>query len=288
VTRRAVVADHPGIDANPFGYMIPVTDLNDAAMDYLDVFADEQFEGGPVYTRPSAMPMQSELWDLETLARAKRLADWMFEQFAWAASGMAVEVGAGIGTFSERLLDAGVESLLLIEPEEACADVLADRFGDDPRVRLVREQLPDAYSLVEQPESFDFVLCQNVLEHVREDGRSVAVMASVLRPGGRLCVLVPAGPRLFGPLDRVYGHERRYTRESLRAVVEGAGLRIIDLYSFNALAIPGWWVKNRIGARSLSTRSLAVYEALVPLWRSVERRVRLPWGLSLIAHAERP
>jgi SAM-dependent methyltransferase len=234
------------------------------------------------------MPEQSELWDLETLARARRLADWMFEQFAWAARGMAVEVGAGVGTFSERLLDAGVESLLLIEPEEACADVLADRFGEDPRVRLVREQLPDANSLLEQPQSFDFVLCQNVLEHVRDDGRAARVMASVLRPGGRLCVLVPAGPRLFGPLDHAYGHERRYTRDSLRAVVEGAGLRITDLYSFNALGIPGWWAKNRIGASSLSTRSLAVYEALLPLWRSVERRVRLPWGLSLIAHAERP
>jgi SAM-dependent methyltransferase len=234
------------------------------------------------------VPVQSELWDLETLARARRLADWMFEQFAWAASGMVVEVGAGIGTFSERLLDAGVESLLLIEPEEACADVLADRFGDDPRVRLVREHLPDAHSLLEQPESFDFVLCQNVLEHVREDGRAVEVMGSVLRPGGRLSMLVPAGPRLFGPLDRAYGHERRYTRASLRAVVERAELRIIDLYSFNALAIPGWWVKNRIGASSLGTRSLAVYEALLPLSRSVERHVRLPWGLSLIAHAERP
>ena len=246
-----------------------------------------ELDGGPAYTRPSAMPEQSELWDLETMAQARRLADWMFEQFAWAASGMAVEVGAGIGTFSERLLDA-VDSLLLIEPDEACADLLADRFGDDRRVRIVREQLPDANSLLEQPGSFDFVLCQNVLEHVREDGRAVGVMASVLRPGGRLCVLVPAGPRLFGPLDRAYGHERRYTRDSLRAVVEGAELRIIDLYSFNALGIPGWWAKNRMGASSLSTRSLVVYEALLPLWRSVERRVRLPWGLSLIAHAERP
>lgn len=234
------------------------------------------------------MHEQPELWDLETLARARRLADWMFEQFAWAARGAVVEVGAGIGTFSERLLHAGIESLLLIEPDEACVHVLADRFGDDPRVRLVREQLPDANSLLEQPQGFDFVLCQNVLEHVREDGRAVEVMASALRPGGRLCVLVPAGPRLFGPLDREYGHERRYTRESLRAVVEGPGLQITDLYSFNALGIPGWWAKNRTGASSLGTRSLAVYETLLPLWRPVERRVRLPWGLSLIAHAERP
>lgn len=228
------------------------------------------------------------LWDLESLGRARRLAGWMFDQFSWAAKGAAVEVGAGIGTFSERLLDAGVESLLLIEPDELCAGVLEERFSDDPRVRLVREELPDAPALLEQPGAFDFILCQNVLEHVREDSRAVEVMAASLRPGGRLGVLVPAGPRLFGSLDRQYGHERRYTRARLRELLEGAGLRVTSLYPFNALGIPGWWVKSRLGATSLGTRSLAAYEALLPIWRPVEKSLPLPWGLSLVAHAERP
>jgi SAM-dependent methyltransferase len=228
------------------------------------------------------------LWDLESLGRATRLADWMFDQFSWAAKGATVEVGAGIGTFSARLLAAGVESLLLIEPDAMCADVLEERFASDPRVRMVRERLPEASALLEQPAAFDFILCQNVLEHVREDSRAVEVMASSLRRHGRLGVLVPAGPRLFGSLDREYGHERRYTRAALRELLEGAGLRVTNLHSFNTLGIPGWWVKSRTGATSLSSRSLALYEALLPLWRPVEKRLRLPWGLSLVAHAERP
>jgi SAM-dependent methyltransferase len=236
----------------------------------------------PVETAASA-----ELWDLETLARAKRLTDWMFEQFSWAARGRCAEVGPGIGTFSARLLSAGVDGLLLLEPEEACVQVLEQRFSLESRVRVRREALPEAKSLLDSPDSFDFVLCQNVLEHVREDARAVSVMASALRLGGRLTILVPAGPRLFGTLDRQYGHERRYTREALRELVGGAGLRIIDLYPFNALGIPGWWLKNRTGATSLGTGSLAAYEVLLPLWRPIERRLRLPWGLSLIVHAER-
>jgi SAM-dependent methyltransferase len=237
--------------------------------------------------RSQAVVDEHALWDLENLGRATRLADWMFDQFVGAAGGAAVEVGAGIGTFSARLLAAGVESLLLIEPNEICADVLEERFAGDPRVRLVRDQLPDPPALLEQPDSFDFILCQNVLEHVREDSRAVKVMASSLRQDGRLGVLVPAGPRLFGSLDREYGHERRYTRTGLRELLEGAGLRVADLHSFNALGIPGWWVKSRVGATSLGSRSLAAYEALLPLWRGVEQRARLPWGLSLVALAER-
>ncbi len=233
------------------------------------------------------MAEQGELWDLETLAQATRLADWMFEQFERDTHGAVAEVGAGIGTFSERLLAAGVESLLLVEPEPACVEALQARLGDDPRVRIAREEVPDAPSLLAVPGSFDFILCQNVLEHVRDDAAVVELMAAALRPGGRLGLLAPAGPRLYGRLDRAYGHERRYTKAMLRQLVERSGLRLLDLYPFNMLGIPGWWAKNRTGASSLGTRSLAVYETLLPLWRPLERTLRPPWGLSLIAHAER-
>jgi hypothetical protein len=50
VTRKANVAYHPGIDGNPFGYRIRFDDLNEAATDYLDLFAEEDLEGGRVYT----------------------------------------------------------------------------------------------------------------------------------------------------------------------------------------------------------------------------------------------
>src|SRR5690348_5087189 len=60
---------------------------------------------------------ETELWDLETLAGASRLGDWMFEHFALLVRGRTVEVGAGIGTFSERMLAHGVADALLLEPE---------------------------------------------------------------------------------------------------------------------------------------------------------------------------
>jgi SAM-dependent methyltransferase len=234
------------------------------------------------------MAEQGELWDLQELANARRLGDWMFEQFSSAVGPEVVEVGAGIGTFSERLLGAGVEHLVLIEPEPACADVLDERFAGDARVEVERDLLPEAETLLRRPGAFDFVLCQNVLEHVGDDARALEVMASALRPGGRLGLLVPAGPKLFGSLDVHYGHHRRYTRASLRALAESAGLRVTALYPFNALGIPGWWVKTRTGGTALGRRSLAAYDKMLVIWRPLERRLRPRWGLSLVLHAERP
>jgi SAM-dependent methyltransferase len=227
-------------------------------------------------------------WDLDELAGAPRLADWMFEQFADAASGKVIEVGAGIGTFSSRLLDAGVDELLLIEPDPACAATLRRRFARNRTVRIAAESVPSSPQLDGAVGSADFVLCQNVLEHIEDDESALAAMAAALRPGGRLALLVPAHPRLFGSLDVAYGHHRRYTREVLARLAEAAGLEVRDLYTFNALGIAGWWVKSKRGATRLGAGSLAAYEALVRFWRPIERWVRVPWGLSLILHAERP
>jgi SAM-dependent methyltransferase len=237
---------------------------------------------------PEMQPTTEDLWDLESLANSRRLGDWMFDQFADAVHGSVVEVGAGIGTFTERILAADVGDVLLIEPDARCADTLHDRFGGDPRVRIVRERLPGAPTLAEARSRFDFALCQNVLEHVEDDAAAVAAMAAALRPRGRLGLLVPAHPRLYGSLDRAFGHHRRYDRGRLRQIVEQAGLRVRALYSFNLLGVVGWWAKSRAGADSLGEGSLAVYETLVRMWRPVEERIRPKWGLSLVVHAEKP
>lgn len=231
---------------------------------------------------------EQELWDLENLALATGLGDWMFEQFAEHARGRAVEVGAGIGTFSRRLLDHGVRDLLLIEPDPACSLRLRDAFDRDPRVTVSQDLLPAAAALLEHAGTVDFVLCQNVLEHIAQERDAVGAMAHALAPGGVLSLLLPAHPRLFGRLDRIYGHERRYTRAHLRGVVEDAGLEVIDLYSFNALGILGWVGKSHFGEPSIDPRSLRAYERALRLYRPLERRLRLPIGLSLIVHARKP
>jgi SAM-dependent methyltransferase len=230
-----------------------------------------------------------EAWDLENLAAATGLCDWMFSRFADRAHGSVLEVGAGIGTFSERLLASSlVESLLAVEPELQCAEALEDRFEGDPRVEVAADPIPGCAAMDEAAGGFDFALCQNVLEHIPDQAGAVGAIADALRPGGTLGILVPAHPRLFGRLDEAYGHQRRYTRRSLEAVLEGAGLEIEASGYFNALGIPGWWVKNRFGSNEVDARSLRAYEVLLRAWRPIEDRLRLPFGLSVLARARKP
>jgi SAM-dependent methyltransferase len=232
--------------------------------------------------------MSDDLWALRRLAEAHRLQDWMFSVLRPTAAGPMLEIGAGIGTFSARLLERGADPLLLVEPEEACVSELRHRFGGDRRVEIAQELLPESPALRARGASFTYALCQNVLEHIEDDAGSLAAVVAALEPGGELAVLVPAHPFLFGRLDRRFGHVRRYTRTGLRELFASAGAEVTDLRSFNLLGVPGWIVAGRTGLIDVSDRSLRVFEALARVARPVEDALRPPLGLSLVARGRKP
>ena len=229
-----------------------------------------------------------QLWDLHNLADAHRLVDWTADFVLAHGHGAVAEVGAGIGTYSELLLAGGAAPLLLLEPDEACLGVLRRRFGDDDRVTIAAEAVPGSTSLEERAGQLDAVVCQNVIEHIEDDLAAVRTMAAALRPGGVLSLQVPAHQSLYGALDRVYGHHRRYTRKALRRVLEEAGLEVIEMRSFNLLGVAGWLANRNRTAPRVSAFALKVFEALLVVWRPIEDRLRPRWGLSLLVHARRP
>jgi len=253
----------------------------------------------PMHRRPSRPPRLAKragavppedtvVADLVKLARAHRLSAWMYAQFRTRAQGSVIEVGAGIGTFSRLMLAGGARRIVLVEPEPGSARELERRLGRDQRVTVLCEQLSETAGLASERGRNDFVLCQNVLEHIEHDAGAVRAMAATLRPGGAMTLLVPAHPRLFGSLDRAYGHHRRYSRARVRALLADAGLVVEEIRCFNLLGVLGWCASNLRGSRDIDARALAVYDLALGLWRPLEERLRPAWGLSLLAHARKP
>lgn len=237
---------------------------------------------------PKERPESAVLTDLRVLAEATELTQWMAERLIGSPGDRVVEVGAGIGTFTRALLERGAGHVLAIEPDPLIASVLEEAFGDDTRVSVSRDVLPGSAALASTGPVHSLVLCQNVLEHIDDDTAALGEMAAALRPGGRLALLVPAQQRLYGSLDLVYGHRRRYEPAELRALVEDAGLVVDELAPFNLLGVPGWWASNRTGAGGIGRASLRAYEALVRAWRPLETRIGPARGLSLVVQAHRP
>lgn len=226
---------------------------------------------------------------IETLERlaaaAPRYNRWLIQRVLPWVGRRVLEIGAGVGTMSAFLTDR--ERVVLSDTNSGYLERLRARFADQPHVRVVPLRLPATNGdLV--PERLDTIICLNVLEHVRDDEPSLATMFQLLQPGGRLVLLVPSLPAIYGTLDRALGHFRRYTPAELRRKYAAVGFRMRHLEYFNLAGIPGWWFTGRVLKRELiPTGSLRWYDALVPLFR-LERL--LPWrlGQSLIAVGERP
>jgi SAM-dependent methyltransferase len=92
------------------------------------------------------------------------------------------------------------------------------RHGYEPGVRFLRAS---AEALPFRDGSFDFLLCTEVLEHLRNDRQALAEATRVLAPGGRAVISVPVSP---APIrDREHVREG-YTFADLEALLSEVGL----------------------------------------------------------------
>jgi ubiquinone/menaquinone biosynthesis C-methylase UbiE len=224
--------------------------------------------------------------ELQALAEAKNYYRWVNRQFAPFMGKRVVEVGAGIGTFAQSLLDhVPLAELVLVEPSHNLLPLLQQRFAGDSRVKIV----PGFFQPIAVPAPVDSVVLVNVLEHIAKDQAILDDAHAVLSPGGTLLLLVPALPQIYGSLDQAFGHYRRYTRTALARKLHGAGFEIIRLAYVNLLGIGGWWLSGRVLRRkTLQARYVRWYDRWVIPWLSkLEERWQPPCGQSLIVTARK-
>lgn len=226
--------------------------------------------------------------DLETMQEARRYTDHVFGLVRPFLGSRVLEVGSGIGTISSRLVDVA-EMVVGIEPNPNCTERIQAVMGRHPRFTLRTCHFEECEPAELASLRFDSVLLVNVLEHIEQDVNSLKAFERILVPGGRVVVFVPALHMAYGPLDAELGHHRRYSKRTLRAAFENAGLEIVRLRYTNPIGLAGWMYNSHI---SKSTRhSLAqvkLFETLVAPWAlPLERLVPPPIGLSLIAVGRR-
>jgi SAM-dependent methyltransferase len=207
----------------------------------------------------------------------------MFDRLRPWIGQRVLEIGSGIGNLSSFLIDR--ERLVLSDTREEYLDRLRKRFAQHPNVAVERLYLPNEHGAL-AGQRFDTIICLNVLEHVEDDRGSLQAIRAMLLPQGRLVLLVPALPALYGTMDRALGHHRRYRRRALAELLRATGYTVAHIEYFNLAGVPGWWFAGRVLRRPMiPAGSLKLYDALVPLFR-LERL--LPWrlGQSLVAIGE--
>lgn len=142
-------------------------------------------------------------------------------------TGRIIEFGCGAGGILYDLAQMGFqcEAVELSETARETARYINAGF-DNVRID---ERITD-----ETPARYDYVLAFEVLEHIEDDQAALDSWVSLLKPGGRIVLSVPAHPSRWNSSDVWAGHYRRYTASGLSQLLEDAGLKIeqIEYYGF--------------------------------------------------------
>lgn len=195
-----------------------------------------------------------------------------------------LEAGCGTGGNLELLSQFG--DLDAFEKEDFARAFARERSNVD----VQPGHLPDGLGHIAG--SYDIIALFDVLEHVQEDEESLRTLSSLLAPGGKIILTVPALQSLWSDHDIRHHHHRRYSKRNLREVIERSGLRVEYISYFNFVLFPIAVIQRFAsrflkGETALDVQPPKLLNEILTRAFSSERallaRMRPPIGLSLCA-----
>ena len=165
---------------------------------------------------------------------------------------VVLDVGCWNGTLGRVLIaecGAIVDGMERDEGQAAIARVNGYRNVDVANLDRV---IPDSGD-----QMYDFILFGDVLEHLVDPGRLLLSLSRRLRPGGRVLVSLPNVAFVVNRLSHLLGHWdykdygvmdrthlRFFTRRTMVALVEGAGMRVTRVEGYVGLHKYPWIVRE--------------------------------------------
>jgi protein-L-isoaspartate O-methyltransferase len=208
--------------------------------------------------------------DYEVMVCAEaKTAGSLIEYLGNNLEGDILEVGAGSGSFSKAISELATH-LVSVEPGKKFYEELAKKLENTNNAESFCGTLSDFVVSAGEGQAerkFDRVMYTHVLEHIPDDISELKLARQQLLPNGKAIVVVPSMPRLYGSVDSLSGHQRRFTFNELKTVAELSGFEVESIRYFNPIAIAPYWLLYRIiGVKTIGSSQLGLYDRLfVPL-----------------------
>ena len=119
-----------------------------------------------------------------------------------------LEIGCSGGPLIGALKECGFENIKGIDINEKAIAICRQKGIHDVRVA-------DAAETGFGNQQFDLIIASDVLEHLKDEDKTLAEWHRILKSGGRLIVFVPAFEFLWSSHDDVNLHYRRYSKSQL-------------------------------------------------------------------------
>jgi len=185
----------------------------------------------------------------------KKRVQTIFEWIPLHDGARLLDCACGRGYYLNMIRYVSRCELVGLELEDEIIRKAQRNVGHLPGITLTRGNI---YALPFPDDWFDGVILSEILEHIEDDVAGLREVRRVLKPGGVVAITVPNAnyPFLWDPINKTLetlfhtrirrgplagiwaNHVRLYTREQLRAAVEGAGLVVEAERAFTHYSFP--------------------------------------------------
>ena len=161
------------------------------------------------------------------LGRRKVLAEIIRRLARPPADARILEVGCGTGHNFGMLTTFGAVDA--VELDETARSMAEKRLGR----RVLPDPLPELGGVADR--AYDLICAFDVIEHIPDDAHAIATIAAKLKPGGKLAMTVPAHRWMWSAHDVINHHKRRYSKRSLKALIDGSPLELDSIGYLNSI-----------------------------------------------------
>lgn len=220
---------------------------------------------------------------LESMSQAVWYNRWTLEKFTKYLKGDILEVGCGIGNFTDSLTKFG--KVWAIDVKKEYISETKQKINGKAQVGIGDIEKGKYFFISRK---FDNIICLNVLEHIKDDTKALKNLFSLLKEGGYLILLVPAYHFLFGRIDKSIGHYRRYNKQQLNQTMTGIGFKIINQRTLNMLGAVGWWFFSKLMQNNkIDESEIKLFNLIAPVVLFIENLVEPPFGTSILVIAKK-
>ena len=219
-------------------------------------------------------------------ARRRILAALIRREVHLPPNAVVLDVGCGSGHNLPMLGEFGTVDA--VELDDQARAIAAQRLGRP----VMNAPLPELDGVPDR--HYDLIGAFDVIEHIQDDRGALESIAKKLKPGGTLLMTVPAHQWMWSSHDVLNHHKRRYSKGSLKRLIDGSPLKLRKVGYFNSLLFPVA-VAQRMASklRGNEDADLALppaplngaLEAVFASERHLVGRLPFPPGLSLFAVA---
>lgn len=214
---------------------------------------------------------------LDVMQKATNYNLWLFNNFFKEyLNGNILEIGSGVGTFTEFAKE--------------CGKLTASDINND-YLKLIGKKIKNIQvnkldiEKFKLDHKFDSIFSLNVYEHINNDKKALKNTYEMLNKDGKFIILVPAHQILFNKMDQGLGHFRRYNKKMLLKRLNSAGFEIVNIKYANMIGAMGWFLAGVImNKKQVPGYQVGIFSKFIaPIGMFIEKFIDPPFGLSIIA-----